>query len=100
MNEKPKSQTAASECMDPQRAIALQNHSRELGDLLIWTIYRSPSDFPGKTVVRPHSARRNAPLLHHMEAESVEALRAMLPPLLYRIGRAPSDDPVIVETWA
>lgn len=88
-----------SQSMDRGRAIELQNRSRELGDLLTWTIYRSPSDAPGKMIARPHSARHNAPLLHHIEADNIDALRDMLPPGLFRMQRAPSDDAVIVETW-
>lgn len=89
----------ASEKMDFKRAIELQNQSHHLGDLLTWTIYRSPSDAPGKMIARPHSARHNAPLLHHIEADDIDVLRGMLPPGLFRMDRAPSDDPVIVETW-
>lgn len=89
----------ASEKMDFARAIEIQNESHELGALLIWTVYRSPSDAPGKMIARPHSARHNAPLLHHIEADDIETLRGMLPPGLLRMDRAQSDDPVIVETW-
>lgn len=89
----------ASESMDFARAVELQKLAQSQGDLLTWCIYRSPSDMPGKMVARPHSARHNAPLLHHIEADGVVALRRLLPPGLHCISRAPSDDPVIVETW-
>lgn len=69
--------------------------------LTIWTIYRSPSDHPGKWVVRGHDIDRDGPL--HREdcvvAESLEAAREALPPGLHCLGRQPADDPVIYESW-
>lgn len=91
--------TIMSESLSIERALELQAQSRQRGDLLTWAIYRSPSDFPGRMVARPHSARHNSPLLCHIEADDIETLRGMLPPGLFRLDRAPSDDPVIVETW-
>lgn len=71
--------------------------------LVIWTIYASPSDYPSVPfVVRGH----------HVSAEGVKAdtgalgfadtleqARAYLPPGLACVGRDPSDDDVIVESW-
>jgi hypothetical protein len=88
-----------SESMDRARAIQLHNEACRLNDLLTWTIYAHPSDMPDKFVARPHSMKHNAPLLHHIEANDIETLREMLPPGRYRVERAPTDDPVIVETW-
>lgn len=68
-------------------------------DILIWTIFDSPYDHPGKFVVRPYSIRQNAPLTHHMVSDSLEGLRANLPGGLIWMNRCPDDDARIVETW-
>lgn len=82
-------------------AIELHNRSRRIAssDLLIWTVYQSPSDHPGEFVARPHSSRTPGPYNCHLAAPDLNALRALLPPGLIRFERSPGDDPVIVETW-
>lgn len=88
-----------SEEMDTARAGLLQLAAREQGDLLTWAIYNSPDDHPGKFVARPFSAKRNAPLLHHLIADDLDTLRTMLPSGLIRMVRHPDDDAAIVESW-
>jgi hypothetical protein len=83
---------------DPDAA-AIQRGSHEIGDLLVWTICESPKDYPGRFTARPHSARSSKPLAFVLVADSLDAIRALLPPGLACLMRNPNDDPVIVETW-
>lgn len=75
---------------------------RKLADLPMFTIYRNPSDFPGKVVVR-EQALRGPHLLMSPDpmaiTDSIEAARQVIPRGMVRIPRHPMDDPVIVETW-
>jgi hypothetical protein len=68
---------------------------------LMWTIYERPRDFPDKFVARPHfiGPGWSTPLSYQKVANSLEGVRAMLPPGLHRMERQRDDDPVIVETW-
>lgn len=69
--------------------------------LQCYVIYRSPSDYPDKFVVRrwecssPPQAREmiNSPV------DTVKEARALVPKNLVRFHRALTDDAVIVETW-
>jgi hypothetical protein len=69
--------------------------------LLVWTIYESPKDFPGKFVVRPHETARGSsrPLATHFLADTLDGARQFIPMGLVCMHRDPSDDPVIVESW-
>jgi hypothetical protein len=79
---------------------ALHQHAAREGDLLTWTIYDHPSDFPHAYVARPHSARLANPLTVHFEHSQLEFVRAALAHMgLTCIPRAEGDDPAIVETW-
>jgi hypothetical protein len=80
---------------------ALHNKSRAQNDLLVWTIYDHPKDFPNSYVVRPFSSRQGAaPLTVHFEHAQLEHVRGALEHLgLICMPRAESDDPTIVETW-
>jgi len=70
--------------------------------LSVWTIYDHPRDYPNHFV-----ARRSEVLLggaigttdEMFTASTLAAVRALLPPGLYRLPRYPADDPVIVEIW-
>lgn len=69
--------------------------------MTIWTIYHSPSDYPGKWVLRAfdvtadgHQAREEC-----VVADSLEAVRAALPRGRVSIGRMRGDDPAIYECW-
>ena len=71
--------------------------------LTFWTIFRSPEDYPGLWVLRrtyavlPHRLVKNDPIA--CLGESLEQLRAGLPPGLYNLGRMEPDVPSMVETW-
>lgn len=70
------------------------------GDLVIWTIYNRPLDYPAGFVVVPWTIRRGKELRgDSYHAPSLEAARALLPPGLYRMPREPGDDPAIEESW-
>lgn len=68
--------------------------------LVIWTVYKHPSDYPSKYVARRCTATNPPhfdpdPLL----ADDLESIRALLPPGLHHMPPHPSDDPVIAEIW-
>jgi hypothetical protein len=69
--------------------------------LEIWTIYEKPSDWPVGWVTRcfkilPGGKSEPGEAFFCM---TLEDARKCVPPTLYRMERAPEDDPVIVETW-
>ncbi len=66
------------------------------------TVYFSPSDYPGRYVVRGHRVtprRAFADARPTAVTSSLEEARAAIPDGLVCIGRSLGDDPVIVETW-
>lgn len=73
----------------------------EVAPLIVWTIYRNPSDFPGQFVVRAFaigSGQVRATATHHVR-DTLEAARSTLPAELMNLGRSVQDPPFIVETW-
>lgn len=76
-------------------------------DLMVYTVYDNPSDYPGKIVVRRHMAgiceERGPVVVVDAEpmfvCDDIEQARQRLPPGLTNIGRQPNDDPVIAEVW-
>lgn len=68
--------------------------------LTIWTIYDHPRDYPDKFVARPtYVGQRTSIGRTVLQADTLAALRELLPLGLVRMPRLPEDDPVIVETW-
>jgi hypothetical protein len=69
----------------------------------VWTVYRHPSDFPGRWVLRGHEIFPNAGTLRSHEAcfvaSTLEEIRAKIPAGTRRVDRAPEDNPVIYECW-
>ena len=63
----------------------------------MWTIYNSPSDYPGKFVVRKFDF--DGPTDQVAEFNTLEEARKSIPPHLYRMPRFQDDDLPIVETW-
>lgn len=76
-------------------------HSASDGNkgLLMWTVYQSPSDYPGLFISRPTNILTRTPLPSVLIAYSLTKLREALPVGLVRLNRQAEDDPVIVETW-
>lgn len=70
-------------------------------DLQIWTVYDHPTDHPHAFIARLWIVRQGREYATNqlIEADTLDALRAKLPPGLYRMPRDVGDDPVIVETW-
>lgn len=84
--------------MTPQEAFRIHNASQHR--LPMWTITERPRDYPEGYVARMHySLPRPAVTPYALHAQSLAEVRRLLPPGLYRLGRSPQDDPVIVETW-
>lgn len=71
--------------------------------LTIWTVYHSPSDHPGKWVLRAWDITSGfpqpVPRSSCVVADSLDAVRKALPPFLRRLPRESTDDPVIYESW-
>jgi len=70
------------------------------GELIVWTIYEAPDDFPDGFVTRPWTTTADGPVpgMAHLSA-TLDAAREAVPPGLFRLDRSPEDDPKIVESW-
>jgi hypothetical protein len=66
--------------------------------LNIYAVYRHPSDYPDKYVVRRHVVNQGPTEDFHVE-DTLEAVRSHIPPYCYRLDRMATDDPKILETW-
>ena len=68
-----------------------------------YVIYRHPKDYPGQYVVRKwHIMKGQSEPEADKECQAVdtlEAARKLVPPGMYCMGRAPGDDPIILEVW-
>ena len=69
--------------------------------LTIWAIYKHPSDYPDKWVLRGHDIGPGTVDPHPdcVVADSYEELIESLPTDLTRLSPHPNDNPVIFETW-
>ena len=80
--------------------LELQVAAHEANDVLVWTVYDHPRDYPEHFVVRAHSSKLFTPLTQCFKFATLEAARDALAEVgLFRLPPAPSDDVVIVETW-
>jgi hypothetical protein len=61
------------------------------------TVYRNPSDFKGKFVARLFDLEK--PTEYVIVKDTLEEVRAVIPPHFSRFARFEEDDPVIVEVW-
>jgi len=69
--------------------------------LQMWVITENPADYPGRFVARL-ALITSGEVIHtatHHTANSLQAIRALIPQGLVRFDRQDGDDPVIVETW-
>jgi hypothetical protein len=93
--------------IDARKAQRIQNGAPAINDLLIWTVYARPADFPNSFICRPTSTLTRkvnaewAPyvLPVYLEADSLDALRLMLPHGLICMARSADDEPQILESW-
>jgi hypothetical protein len=71
--------------------------------LSLWTVFNSPTDFPGRVVARRFAVVRGklepVATADVIVGSSIAEVRACLPPGLYCQPRQPGDEPHIVETW-
>ena len=82
----------------PRRSVP----ATEAGCFTVWTVYRHPNDYPDYWVMRAHEifpSGGTCPYSFCFVANTLEAIRAKLPPCTWRIGREPKDDPAIYESW-
>lgn len=85
-------------------ACDLQAFANRNRDLLVWEVCANPTDFPGKFTARPasmfHSTRESITFLDFvLVADTLDAVRKMLPPGLVAMQRHPTDPPQFVENW-
>lgn len=66
--------------------------------LTVWTVYRSPKDYPGHWVLRAHDVP-GGPRADCYVSKSYEGVIKHVPADRVRLARMPQDDPPIVETW-
>jgi hypothetical protein len=74
----------------------------EIGAALeMFTIYRHPSDYPDKFVVRRFlvTDKPNPDKTPCAVCNNLNDARAAIPFGMVCVDRQPSDDPVIIETW-
>lgn len=75
---------------------------RKESALSMWTVYQSPSDYPGRFVVRRCEVARGV-ITHDATplavVDTLEAARAAVPRGLACMHRHPEDQPQIVEVW-
>lgn len=84
----------------PSQALWLRDNWIARGNPhLLWAIYQSPLEYPGKFIARPWSVKDAAPFRSHLVADTLAEIQGKMPPGLVRIGGIDKDDPVIVETW-
>lgn len=68
--------------------------------LAMFTIYHNPRDYPGMFAVRRWTEHLGEPQPGDVHlASTLEEARQLIPEGLHNLGREPSDDPAIVETW-
>jgi hypothetical protein len=71
--------------------------------LTVWTIYRHPSDYPGRWVLRGHEIFPSVGMVQSHDAcfvaGSLDEVRACVPPGTFCVSREPEDYPVIYECW-
>lgn len=67
----------------------------------LWTIYVSPTDFPGQFVARRwySSSVRQEATTDVLSGSTLDSVRGQLPGGLRNIGRRRGDEPQIVEVW-
>jgi len=82
-------------------ARALHEAARSEGSLVIWTVMRETADIQHPFCARAHIVRGDKSLISHevLVGQTIDEVRAMIPPGLHKLARAPVDDTVIVETW-
>ena len=71
------------------------------GGLEMWIVYDRPPDYPESFVARKTVTGVSIVTMtdEMFTADTLDELRALLPPGLYRIHRFEQDDPKIVEVW-
>lgn len=69
--------------------------------LIVWTVFFDPLDYPGKWALRGFDVTTEGTCPHAdvLVGDSLEEVRAGLPPGAYRLERNINDDPKIVENW-
>jgi hypothetical protein len=90
-----------SVAIDSVVAQRVQNAAIRQGNLLIWTVYRRPLDFPDLYIARPHLIEpgQTEPMPFHLQAATLAELRKLLLFGLYRMDRQPGDEAQIAESW-
>lgn len=85
--------------LTPEAALNLHLLARDMGALMIWTVTANTTDYPNQVAARPHNTVEPGPYASVLLGDTLEEVRAMLPPGLVRMERDPNDAPAIVEIW-
>ncbi len=86
--------------MTHEEATQAHWHLVQEGELPQFVIYNSPSDCPGKYVVRMwRTIIQKGPTAMVAAVDSLEQAREIIPEGLHCMPRLDGDDPVIVEVW-
>lgn len=88
--------------INSEQACDLQAEAQQSGILLMWTVTHNTADYGNLWTARPQAIQQGKIPISFpfvLLADTLEDLRASLPPNLDNITRAPADDPVIVEVW-
>lgn len=87
--------------MTPTDAQVLQNDAIARDTWLTWVVTDADAEHPGKVVARAYEATHHGGKLlpGALMADTLDALRAMLPPGLTRLDRTSALPPDVLETW-
>lgn len=83
-------------------AAAARLHARLQGAAVaFWSVSWRTADHGDRFIARPFLvlAQRTYACSQHLAADTLDALRAKLPPGLARLDRDAGDDPTIIEVW-
>jgi hypothetical protein len=69
-----------------------------MASLTIWTVYRSPKDYPGHWVLRAHDVP-GGPRTDCFVSKTYLGVVGHLPAGVVKLMPTENDDPVIFETW-
>ncbi|HEX8957375.1 MAG TPA: hypothetical protein VF798_13930 [Burkholderiaceae bacterium] len=66
-------------------------------DLSMWVVYEEPPGFPDQYVARRYVLEKDTG--DYVVGDTLNDVRAKLPPGLMRLERSPQDDPQVRESW-
>jgi precorrin-4 methylase len=80
----------------PEMARTMHAKAVQAGALVGWVVSAGEDEHQGKLVARMVTG---SPSVYVLVADTLDKLRAMLPPDLERSERQPADPPGVIELW-